>query len=93
MHPDTMITRRAGLMEAAIGPDLVALDVDGGHCFGFNRTATAAWQLLERPMRFDDLTAAMVIRHEVDPATCAHDLAELVAGMQVDGLVTLVPQQ
>ncbi len=93
MHSQTMITRFGGLMEADIGKELVALDVDGGHCFGFNRTAAAAWRLLEQPQRFGDLAAAMVRIYEVDPATCADELGELIADMEADGLVTISPNK
>ena len=93
MHPQTLITRRGGLMNAEIGQELVALDVDGGHCFGFNRTATTAWQLLEQPQRFGNLVAQMIRIHAVEPATCAAELDELIAGMETDGLVTLIFSQ
>ena len=36
--------RAAQLLEADLGDELMALDVEGGTCFGFNAVATGVWR-------------------------------------------------
>lgn len=84
---DSTIRRRAEMMEAEVDGELVALDVERGTCFGFNRTATRIWQLLEEPRTLDSLRDALLEDYEVDPDQCESDLIEALEQMRRDGLV------
>jgi hypothetical protein len=70
--------RAANLMEAELGDELVALDTDGGQCFGFNNVATSVWRHLEHPKTFDQLRDALLDEYEVDPEQCTRELKGLL---------------
>jgi len=71
--------RRQALLEAELGREIVGLSVDQGTCFGFNETATAVWKQLEQPTRKQDLVADLLDRFDIDAATCAAEVDELLA--------------
>ena len=79
--------RAAQLLEAELGEELLGLDGRAGLCFGFNSVAADVWRLLESPRRFDELHSVLLEVYDVDPDTCATDLAELLELMCSEGLV------
>ncbi len=85
--PDTIYERAKPLMEAELGDELVALDPDGGHCFGFNAVATSVWRLLELPRSRDALHEALLQEYDVDEGQCARELDELLDDLASKGLV------
>lgn len=70
--------RAVDLLSADIGDELVALDAEGGHCFGFNSVAASVWRLLEVPRTFDQLKSDLMQEYEVSEQQCDRDLAELL---------------
>lgn len=87
MSSDPLVTRRAGLIEAEVDGELVALHEGNGTCYGFNGTATRVWALLAEPRRLSDLRAALAAEYDVDPQTLAADVDALLDELEADGLV------
>jgi len=83
----TLFERSRKLMEADLGDELLALDVEGGQCFGFNDVATAVWKLLEQPRSFAELRDVLLADYDVSSAQCSADLAELLDSLGERGLV------
>lgn len=84
---DTLYHRTADLLEAEIGEELVALDVAGGSCFGFNEVATAVWRRLEQPRSFEDLKQALLAEYDVESTECALQLQQLLEELVEQGLI------
>lgn len=82
--------RATELLEADVGDELMALDVEGGTCFGFNSVATCIWRHLEGPKSFDELNHALLADYEVDSDRCAAELRELLDDLIDKGLVRKV---
>ena len=61
----TTYQRAKNLMEADVGDEIVALDVDGGTCFGFNDVASSVWRKLAEPMRFEMLRDELLAEYDV----------------------------
>jgi hypothetical protein len=83
--------RAIDLMEAELGDELVALDPNGGACFGFNSVASSVWRQLEQPRTFDELCGSLLEEYEVDQVQCAAELRELLDDLCARGLVTRLP--
>jgi len=49
------------------------------------------WAMIEQPMSFNALCAALEARYRVDHATCARDVGDLLRELSAEGLVTLDP--
>ena len=89
MTDDLMVTRRAGLIEAEVDGELVALHVDNGTCYGFNGTATRIWAMIEEPKRVSELRDALVGEFDVEPDVCEAQLLDLLRDLEGDGLIEL----
>ena len=86
---EQIVRRCRALVEAEVDGELVALDVDAGQCYGFNRTATRIWELIEEPMRVTQVRGALLKEFEVSEEECDEQLSELLNFLQQKGLITL----
>lgn len=84
-----LITRGTGLIEAEVDGEMVALHVDNGTCYSFNRTAYHVWRLVEQPSTLAEVCAALSTAFDVDPAICENEVRALLDDLAQDGLVTL----
>ena len=91
MGKDMLILRRAGLIEAEVDGELVALHVDNGTCYGFNGTATRIWAMIAEPKRLAELRDALVGEYDVAPDVCEAQLLDLLKDLEGDGLLELRP--
>ena len=87
----TVYKRAKDLMEAELGDELVALDPDGGDCFGFNTVATSVWRQLQQPRTLEELRDSLLQEYEVDKQRCAIELQELLDDMSARGLIATTP--
>lgn len=85
------IARATGMIDAEIGGELVGLHVESGHCYGFNPTATRIWALIEQPMSFGALCAALVEEFDIDLDTCRRDATALIEDLVRERLVIITP--
>src|SRR3954470_10363863 len=88
---DWLVMRRAGLIEAEVDGELVALHVDNGTCYGFNGTATRIWGMIEEPKRLSELRDALTAEYDVEPEECEAQLLDLLKDLEGDGLLELRP--
>lgn len=89
VDPDTVVTRRAGLLEAEVDGEIVGLHVEKGTCYGFNATATRVWGLIETPRTLGELRDTLLEEYDVAPEVCAAELSDLLKELEADGLVEL----
>jgi hypothetical protein len=79
--------RMVDLKEAALGDEIVALDVDGGTCFGFNTVASSVWRALAEPRSFEALRDGLIEEYEVGRDQCEAELATLLTDLAARGLI------
>lgn len=91
MSDDMWVHRRAGLIEAEVDGEIVALHIDNGTCYGFNATATRIWTMIVEPRPISDLRDALVAMFDVEATTCAQELDALLGELEKDGLIELRP--
>jgi hypothetical protein len=85
--PEMTYERAIEVIEAEIGSDLVAMDVQVGQCFGFNAVAASVWRELETPKRFNELRDVLLGEYDVGDERCSTELRELLDDLVAKGLV------
>ena len=81
---------RAGdILDSAVGPDFVALNVKLGLCFGMEEVSAEVWRLLSTPSTLEDICARLSEIYEVDEQVCRADVGRLLDEMVDAGLVEL----
>ena len=82
-----MYQRAVELMEAELGDEIVALDVNGGTCFGFNNVASSVWRDLAEPKSLEMLCADLLDEYDVERDQCESEVGELLAHLIAKKLV------
>ena len=82
--------RATQLLEAELGDELMALDAEGGNCFGFNSVATDVWRQLASPKSFGEIQESLLAGYDVERDQCAAELRELLDDLVEKGLVRRV---
>ena len=86
---DAALSRPPHLVASEVDGEMVVLNVESGHFFHLNGVGSKVWEALERPMTLPDLCREMAAKFDVDAATCRADVAEFVALMARNGLVSV----
>ena len=84
---EAVYERATELLEADLGDELVALDLEGGTCFGFNSVATGVWRLLASPRSFGELKQALLAQYDVGAEQCDGELRQLLGDLVQKGLI------
>ena len=84
---EPLYERATQLLEADLGDELMALDAEGGNCFGFNSVATGVWRQLVSPKSLEELHRSLLDEYEVDSKQCRAELGELLDDLVDKGLV------
>lgn len=87
---NAMFARVVALMEAEIGDEIVALDVERGMCFGFSPVAASVWRLLAQPRSFEEIRSALLSEYDVDAELCAQEVREFLEQTIADGLTLII---
>jgi hypothetical protein len=83
--------RRAdGLLAAEVDQDVLFFDATRGTYFATSGVGATLWQELAEPRDLEELCAAIVDRYQVEPDTCAQDVAAFVTRLLDVGLLTTV---
>ena len=84
---ETVYERATELLEADLGAELMALNVEAGTCFGFNAVATDVWRQLVSPKSFEEIKTALLSDYDVSAEQCSTELADLMGSLVEMGLI------
>lgn len=84
---DARIKRITQILESEVDGDVIALDIEKGHCYGLNGTASHIWKLLEQERTLDAICADLVTRFDIERPQCQAEVAALIAQLEAEGLV------
>jgi hypothetical protein len=89
----SIVARTAGIVEAEINEEVVALSIERGICYGLNPVGSRIWNLLAAPIRVAELCATLVSEYNVDIDVCERETLDLLEELRAEGLITIVEQK
>jgi len=91
LAPADRVWRNRDTLTAEIDGEMVALDVAGGGCFGFDAVATRIWTLIEQPVVIAELCDTLLGLFDIDEETCRRDVLALLDELAREGLIRVEP--
>ena len=88
MTDENVIARNVSLVSSQVDGQAVIMNIDSGHFFQLNHTASRIWDLLETPQNLGAIGRQLNDRFDVDPERCRADLSEFIGAMLEKGLLT-----
>ena len=79
--------RVQGVAFEAFGEEAVVLHLHAGTYYRLNAVAARAWMLLDTPRRAENLVEELAALYEVDRATLATDVENLLRELRTEALV------
>ncbi len=84
---ESTVRRSEDLVHAEVDGEATLMHVDTGRYFGLTEVATRIWQLMEAPIRVDELCRRLVEEYEVSPERCREEVLALLERMAGPDLV------
>lgn len=84
-----LIVQNANLISAKVSDDTLIMNVETGKFIQINRSAAIIWEMIETPMTFASLCAALVERFDVSAETCEAEVRDWIEHMRALRLIEL----
>ncbi len=84
----SLISRVGGLPVAPVDDELVILNAAGGNYIGLDDIGRRIWELLEKPMRVDQLLHQIIQDYTGDRETITLDLLDFLGELRAQNLIT-----
>lgn len=79
--------RRADLLTAAVGNDLIMMSLDTGQYHSLIGVGPRIWELLAEPTTEDAIVSQLQASYDVPPDACAREVSTFLADLRERGLV------
>lgn len=87
IEPETYVARVEGLMTAPVDEELVILNLAGNNYVSLDSIGRRIWELLDSPIRVDELCRRVEKEYSGEQARIAADLLAFLTQLERDGLV------
>ena len=72
--------------------EIIMMDMEQGKYFSLNSTATAIWELLDKPLSAEELCDRLAEEYEVEKEKCIEDVNAILTEMKALGLIKLTEE-
>jgi hypothetical protein len=87
LRPDSVVRTVDSQVSSRLGDEVAILELDQGVYFGLNNTGAFLWNLMQEPVRVNEMHAALVEEFEVDADTAETDLLRVLGELRDAGLI------
>lgn len=72
---------------ANVGDEIVALNIEGGQCYGMDQIAGTVWGMLTEPTDIEKICDHIVQIYDVERHECRIEVAKLIQQFESEGLL------
>jgi len=87
LHPDSVVRAVDSQVSSRLGDEVAILELDQGVYFGLNNTGAFLWNLMQKPVRVNEMHAALVEEFDVDTKSAEDDLLRVLGELRDAGLI------
>nr|WP_321356420.1 PqqD family peptide modification chaperone [uncultured Draconibacterium sp.] len=79
------------LLVSQLGEDLVIMDMANGTYLSLNKTARIIWELVETPVKIEDIVRSLMSRFSIEEKTCTFETISFLSkianqkALKIDG--------
>jgi hypothetical protein len=90
---DSVVSRKAGVIEAEIEGEVVALNIETGTCYGLNQVGSRIWHMLATSPRISDICEALLAEYSVGSDDCERQVLDLLEDLYAEGLIAPIEEK
>ena len=87
MSMDCVVARSAEVISSQIAGETIAMHLDKGTYFGFDRIGTAIWDELTEPIAVRSICDRLVERFDVDRERCEREVSDYLCRLEREGII------
>jgi hypothetical protein len=84
---DSTVTVQRRLVSADLGEEVILLHLENGLYFGLGNVGARIWQLLQDPVKVDEIERVLLEEYDVDADTCHTEVVDLLNRLVEENLV------
>ncbi|MBN2275195.1 MAG: lasso peptide biosynthesis PqqD family chaperone [Bacteroidales bacterium] len=85
--PDTVLQRKPELLFNEIDGEVVMLSIENGEYYGMDKVGSRIWELLEQPIKMNELTNILICEFEVSNQQCVEESLEFLSKLYEKKLI------
>jgi hypothetical protein len=89
----SVVSRKAGIIEAEIEGEVVALNIETGTCYGLNPVGSRIWHLLAISPRISDICQTLLAEYSVSSDDCERQVLDLLEDLYTEGLIAPIEEK
>jgi hypothetical protein len=89
----SVVSRKAGFIEAEIEGEVVALNIETGTCYGLNQVGSRIWHMLATSPRISDICEALRAEYSVGADDCERQVLDLLENLYTEGLIAPIEEK
>jgi hypothetical protein len=89
----SVVSRKAGVIEAEIEGEVVALNIETGTCYGLNQAGSRIWHMLATSARISDICEALLAEYSVGSDDCERQVLDLLEDLYSEGLIAPIEEK
>jgi hypothetical protein len=87
LGPDSVVRVSSNQVYSRLGDEVAILELDQGVYYGLNDTGSFLWNLMQKPVRVNEMRAALVEEFDVDAEIAEKDLLRVLGDLRDAGLI------
>jgi len=87
LGPESVVRVSSNQVYSRLGDEVAILELDQGVYYGLNDTGSFLWNLMQKPVRVNEMRAALVEEFDVDAETAEKDLLRVLGDLRDAGLI------
>ncbi|MFP4059898.1 MAG: lasso peptide biosynthesis PqqD family chaperone [Bacteroidales bacterium] len=86
---NSIIQRKTELLFSKMDEEVVMMNIDKGEYYGLDEIGSRIWQILEKPVHFNDIIQTLTDEYDVEETTCRDDVAAFLKELHEKDLIVV----
>ncbi len=86
---NSIIQRKTELLFSKMDEEVVMMNIDKGEYYGLDEIGSRIWQILEKPVHFNDIIQTLTDEYDVEETTCRDDVTAFLKELHEKDLIVV----
>ena len=91
VHLDSVVQWSSLPISAAVGEEVVLMNLDRGRCYGLGPVGTDLWNKMSEPVLVSEILHKLSLEYTAEPGVLERDVLEVLEQYVAEGLIDVLP--
>jgi hypothetical protein len=91
VHLDSVVQWSSQPISAAVGEEVVLMNLDRGRCYGLGPVGTDLWNTMSEPVLVSEILRRLSLEYSAEPGVLERDVLEVLDQYAAEGLIDVRP--